>query len=90
MINELNARLEEKEKFMLELHAHNETLKAELEKASYDKADIKEIHKNYMMQLQALINQKLIEAPVAKNHGGDFCNFIFPRFIITHCPLSIA
>jgi hypothetical protein len=46
MINELHARLEEKEKFILELHAHNETLKEELEKASYDKADIKEIHKN--------------------------------------------
>jgi hypothetical protein len=33
-----------------------------------------------MMQMQALINQKLIEAPVAKKYGGDFCNFIFPRF----------
>ncbi len=72
---------EEKEKILFELQEHNETLKVELEKASYDKADRKEIHKNYMIQMQTLINKKLIDGPVAKkNHGGDFCNFIFQSF----------
>lgn len=32
------------------------------------------MHSNYMMQMQTLINQKSIEAPGAKNHGGDFGN----------------
>lgn len=50
-----------------ELYTHNETLKKELE-------DIKNIYNNYMLQIQTLINQKAIEAPGAKNHGGDFGN----------------
>ena len=33
------------------------TLKAELEKSSYDKVDLKEIHKNYIMQMQTLIKK---------------------------------
>jgi len=45
---------------------HNETLKAELEKVSHDKDDLKETHKNYMIQMQTLINQKSIEAPGVK------------------------
>lgn len=66
MINELQARLEEKEKWIIELQNHNETLKTELEKAGQDKDDLKETHKNYMLQMQTLINQKAIEAPGAK------------------------
>ena len=49
-----------------ELEKHNETLKKELDKASQDKEDLKETHKNYMIQVQTLINQKAIEAPGAK------------------------
>jgi len=56
---ELRARVEE-------LQDHNETLKKELDKAGQDKEDLKETHKNYMIQIQTLINQKAIEAPGAK------------------------
>ena len=49
-----------------ELEKHNETLKAELEKAGQDKDDIKKTFDNYMVQVQTLINQKAIEAPGAK------------------------
>ena len=49
-----------------ELEKHNETLKGELAKASQDKEDLKETHKNYMIQVQTLIDQKAIEAPRAK------------------------
>jgi chromosome segregation ATPase len=65
MINELQARLEEKEKWIIELQNHNETLKKELDNAGQDKDDLKETHKNYMLQIQTLINQKAIEAPGA-------------------------
>jgi hypothetical protein len=46
-----------------ELQAHNETLKTDLEKASQDKEDLKQMHNNYFLQVQTLINQKAIEAP---------------------------
>ena len=49
-----------------ELEKHNETLKAELEKASQDKEDLKQMHNNYFLQVQTLINQKAIEAPGEK------------------------
>jgi hypothetical protein len=72
MINELQARLEEKEKWIIELQNHNETLKTELEKAGQDKDDLKETHKNYMLQMQTLINQKAIEAQGAKKPWWRF------------------
>jgi hypothetical protein len=49
-----------------ELEKHNFTLKAELEKASQDKEDLKQMHNNYFLQVQTLINQKAIEAPGEK------------------------
>lgn len=42
-----------------ELQDHNETLKKELE-------DLKQIHTNYMLQMQTVINQRAIEAPGIK------------------------
>ncbi len=54
----LRARLEELEK-------HNGTLKKELEISQ-------ETHRNYMMQVQTLINQKAIEAPGNKKPWYKF------------------
>lgn len=51
-LNTLQVRIEE-------LQAHNETLKKELE-------DLKQMHNNYFMQMQTLINQRAIEAPGQK------------------------
>ena len=48
-----------------ELQAHNETLKKEL-------GTNQETHRNYMMQMQTLINQKAIEAPGAKKRWWQF------------------
>ncbi len=62
---ELRARVEE-------LQDHNETLKAELEKAGKREEDLKETHRNYMLQVQSLINQKAIEAPGAKKPWWRF------------------
>jgi chromosome segregation ATPase len=67
MINELRARLEEKENSFRELQNHNETLKRELNKAEQDKEDLKTTYNNYFLQVQTLINQKAIEAPGKKN-----------------------
>jgi dynactin complex subunit len=47
------------------LNDHIATLKKELE-------DIKNMHTNYMMQVQTLINQKAIEAPGAKKPWWRF------------------
>ncbi len=46
--------------------SHNETLKANLDNASQDKEGLKQMHNNYFLQVQNLINQKYIEAPGAK------------------------
>ena len=62
----LQTRLEEKEKWIIELQNHNETLKKELEKAGQDKEAIQNLYDNYMRQMQTLITQKTIEAPGAK------------------------
>ena len=64
-IRELRARVEE-------LQDHNETLKTELEKAGQREEDLKETHRNYMLQVQTLINQKAIEAPGAKKPWWQF------------------
>ena len=62
---QLRARYEELEK-------HNQTLKADLEKASQDKEDLKQMHNNYFLQVQTLINQKAIEAPGNKKKWYKF------------------
>jgi len=43
--------------FVSELERHNETLKQDIEKAERDKEDLKETHKNYMMQVQVLLKK---------------------------------
>jgi len=62
---QLRARSEELEK-------HIETLKADLEKASQDKEDLKQMHNNYFLQVQTLINQKAIEVPGNKKKWYKF------------------
>jgi Arc/MetJ-type ribon-helix-helix transcriptional regulator len=68
----LQTRLEEKEKWIIELQHHNETLKKELEKAGQDKEAAQNLYNNYMLQMQTLINQKVIEAPGAKKPWWRF------------------
>ena len=72
MINELRARLEEKENLLTELYNHNETLKKEIDKAERDKEDLKVTYANYFSQIQTLINQKAIEAPGNKKTWWKF------------------
>jgi len=47
-------------------------LKAELEKSSQREEDLKQMHNNYFLQVQTLINQKAIEAPGAKKKWWQF------------------
>ena len=68
----LQTRLEEKEKWIIELQNHNETLKKELEKAGQDKEAVQNLYNNYMLQMQTLINQKAIEAPGVKKPWWRF------------------
>jgi predicted nuclease with TOPRIM domain len=65
-LRELRAQVREQREHIETLKIHNVTLKAELEKSNHDKDDLKETHKNYMIQMQTLINQKSIEAPGVK------------------------
>ena len=58
--------------FESKLERHTQTLKAELEKASQDKEDLKQMHNNYFLQVQTLINQKAIEAPGEKKKWYKF------------------
>ena len=51
---------------------HIETLKEQLEKANQREEDLKQIHNNYMLQVQSLINQKAIEGPGAKKIWWKF------------------
>jgi len=48
------------------LREYNETLKGELEKSNKREEDLKQMHNNYFLQVQTLINQKAIEAHGAK------------------------
>ena len=48
-----------------ELERHNETLKKEVE-------NLQNLYNNYMLQMQTLINQKVIEAPGAKKPWWRF------------------
>jgi Arc/MetJ-type ribon-helix-helix transcriptional regulator len=61
----LQVRLEEKDKQIRGTEQHIEALKKEIE-------NIKQVHNNYMMQMQVLINQKVIEAPGAKKRWWQF------------------
>jgi hypothetical protein len=56
-----SARVEEKDTLIV-------TLQKELDKAGQREEDLKETHRNYMLQMQTLINQKAIEAPGAKRY----------------------
>jgi TolA-binding protein len=51
--------VEEKDKQIKEKEQHIEALEKEIE-------NLKQVHNNYMMQMQVLINQKVIEAPGTK------------------------
>jgi len=64
-LSRLQARTEELEK-------HNSTLMGELEKASQRENDLKNMHNNYMLQVQSLINQKAIEGPGEKKKWWKF------------------
>jgi predicted RNase H-like nuclease (RuvC/YqgF family) len=55
-----------------ELEKHNDTLIRELETAERDKEDLKTTYNNYFLQIQTLINQKVIEAPGAKKPWWRF------------------
>ena len=46
--------------------------KADIKKASQDKEDLKQMHNNYFLQVQTLINQKAIEAPGEKKKWWKF------------------
>jgi hypothetical protein len=48
------------------LKEYNVTLKEELVKSGQREEDLKQMHNNYFMQVQTLINQKSIEAQGAK------------------------
>ena len=70
--SELKARIEEKDKQIEDKDKHIESLKKELESAGQREQDLKQMHSNYMMQMQTLINQKAIEAPGAKKPWWRF------------------
>ena len=55
-----------------ELERHNSTLKEELSKSGQREEDLKQMHNNYFLQIQTLINQKAIEAPGATKHWWRF------------------
>lgn len=55
----LNVTLEERNKYISSLKEHNNALQSEVE-------HLRELHNNYMLQMQTLINQRAIEAPGAK------------------------
>ena len=55
-----------------ELERHNSTLKEELSKSGQREEDLKQMHNNYFLQVQTLINQKAIEAPGATKHWWRF------------------
>lgn len=55
-----------------ELKDYNETLQKELDNAGQREQDLKEKHRNYMLQVQTLINQKAIEAPGTKKAWWKF------------------
>ncbi len=69
---ELKARIEEKDKQIEDKDRHIESLKKELQSAGQREQDLKQMHSNYMMQMQTLINQKAIDAPGTKRPWWRF------------------
>jgi FtsZ-binding cell division protein ZapB len=55
-----------------ELERHNQTLKEELNKSNQREEDLKQMHNNYFLQVQTLINQKAIGAPGEKKPFWKF------------------
>ena len=55
-----------------ELEKHNSTLNEELSKSGQREEDLKQMHNNYFLQVQTLINQKAIEAPGSKKKWWKF------------------
>ena len=55
-----------------ELEKHNETLKAELEKASQDKEDLKETHKITWSRFKHSSIKRRLKHQELKSHGGNF------------------
>jgi chromosome segregation ATPase len=64
-LHSYEARLEEKNLRIIDLQAHKETLIKELE-------TLQNMHNNYMMQMQTLINQRAVEAPGSKKPWWRF------------------
>jgi hypothetical protein len=50
---------------------HIETLKIELDNAVHREQSFKEMHRNYMLQMQYLITQNVIASPVPKDEVKD-------------------
>jgi hypothetical protein len=63
--NQIKANDNNQQAMLEEMQDHNETLKKELE-------DLKQIHTNYMLKMQTVINQRAIEAPGAKKPWWQF------------------
>ena len=71
---ELEIRMEDTKKQIKDL-------KKDIEKAERREIYLKEIHNNYMLQVQTLIKQKQIVALGEKNHGGDSGNIWKASFL---------
>jgi chromosome segregation ATPase len=65
ILHSYEARLEEKNFRIIDLQAHNDILKKELE-------TLQNMHTNYMLQVQTIINQRVIEAPGTKKPWWRF------------------
>jgi len=57
---------------LIEMQAHIETLKLDLDRSNKNADDIKEMYTNHVLQVQSLINQKTIEAPGTKKPWWRF------------------
>lgn len=57
---------------IIEMQAHIETLKCDLDRSNKNADDIKEMYTNHVLQVQSLINQKSIEAPGVKRPWWRF------------------
>ncbi len=57
---------------LIEMQAHLETLKLDLDRSNKNADDIKEMYTNHVLQVQSLINQKAIEVPGSKKPWWRF------------------
>jgi len=71
-LGELESKVGDMQELINEKDRHIKTLKTELEKSGEREENLKETHRNYMLQVQTLINQKAIEAPGAKKPFWKF------------------